>query len=82
MTTEAQRLAREGMEIHEVNAPEYIVCAALLRLQSTNEELLEALITAMPFVEDAADDEVYKSHRVHKVLKEIRAAIAKAEGKA
>ena len=79
MTTEAQRLADEL-----VNTPfestRHEAAALLRRLHSINEELLEALITAMPFVEDAADDEVYKSHCVHRVLKEIRAAIAKAQG--
>lgn len=50
------------------------------RLIAAAPELLDALFTALPFVEDAADDEIYKSHRVHAVLKEIRAAIAKATG--
>lgn len=43
-------------------------------------DLLDALLAALPFVEDAADDETYKAHRVHKVLKEIRNAIEKATG--
>lgn len=51
-----------------------------LRLIAAAPELLDALFTALPFVEDAADDEIYKSHRVHVALKEIRAAIAKATG--
>lgn len=50
-------------------------------LRTLNADLLEALLSALPFVEDAADDEIYKSHRVHKVLKEIRAAIEKAGAK-
>lgn len=49
-------------------------------LMAERNDLLHALVTAMPFVEDAADDEVYKSHRVHKVLGEIKAAIANAMG--
>jgi hypothetical protein len=48
------------------------------RLISAAPDLLDALIIALPFVEDAADDEVYKAHWVHKALKEIRAAIDKA----
>jgi hypothetical protein len=43
----------------------------------TREQMLEdALLAALPFVEDAAEDEVYKAHRVHKVLKQIREALA------
>ena len=51
------------------------------RLIAAAPDLLDALLSALPFVEDAADDEIYKSHRVHKVLKEIRAAIEKAGAK-
>ncbi len=50
------------------------------RLIAAAPDLLEALESALPFVEDAAEDEIYKSHRVHRVLNEIRAAIAKATG--
>lgn len=49
------------------------------RLIAAAPDLLHALLTALPFVEDATDDEIYKSHRVHAILKEIRATIAKAQ---
>jgi hypothetical protein len=52
----------------------------LVQRPLTREEMLEdALLAALPFVEDAADDEVYKAHRVHKVLKQIKAAIERAK---
>lgn len=50
------------------------------KLAAAAPDLLDALLDALPFVEDAADDETYKAHRVHKVLKEIRKAIEKATG--
>jgi len=50
------------------------------RLMAAAPDLLDALCSALPFVEDAAEDEIYKSHRVHKVLDEIRKAIFKATG--
>jgi hypothetical protein len=37
--------------------------------------LEDALYAALPFVEDAAEDEVYKACRVHQVLKQIHAAL-------
>ena len=37
--TEAERIAREGMELHECNAPEYIVCAAVIRQAAEIERL-------------------------------------------
>lgn len=43
------------------------------------QELIDALYAALPFVEDAAEDEVYKAHRVHKVLAKIKAALKEAE---
>lgn len=48
--------------------------------EKKQDYMLDALLAALPFVEDAADDETYKAHRVHKVLKEIRKAIEKATG--
>lgn len=42
-------------------------------------ELIDALYAALPFVEDAAEDEVYKAHRVHRVLSKIKAALKEAE---
>jgi len=44
-----------------------------------SKNLIHVLHMAMSFVEDAADDEVYKSHRVHKVLNEIKSTIKKVE---
>lgn len=52
----------------------------LSRLYALNQEIVDALFVALPFVEDASDDEVYKSHRVHAILKQIQTAIAKATG--
>lgn len=43
------------------------------------EDLIDALYAALPFVEDAAEDEVYKAHRVHRVLAKIKAALKEAE---
>ena len=48
------------------------------RLRRANEELLDALITALPFVETAEVDLAYKPGVVAKVTKQMRAAIANA----
>jgi hypothetical protein len=39
------------------------------------DDMLDALHTALPFVEDALDDPCYKAGAVKKVLEKIRAAI-------
>jgi hypothetical protein len=52
------------------------------RLIAAAPDLLEALCTALPFVEDHAEDHaksgVYKSGALARAVKEIRAAIEKA----
>lgn len=42
--------------------------------------LVDSLYTALPFVEDASEDDCYDRARVQKVLAEIKATIAKATG--
>lgn len=42
-------------------------------------DLLDALYVALPFVEDCEADPVYRAGAVAKALKQIRAAIDKAE---
>ena len=44
--TEALTLAREGVEIHSPNSPEYIVCAALIEVLAQPEQLLDDLTVA------------------------------------
>ena len=53
MSDTALRLAKEGMELHETNAPEYIVCAEFLRLHALNAELVEALREVLELWQDA-----------------------------
>jgi hypothetical protein len=48
------------------------------RLTSAAPELLEALLVALPFVEDHEDCKDYKAGTVAKAVKQIRAAIDKA----
>jgi hypothetical protein len=48
------------------------------RLISAAPDLLEALCTALPFVEDHEDSNVYKAGAVARAVREIRAAIEKA----
>lgn len=50
------------------------------RLIATAPELLDALITAIPYVETAEVDPAYKPGAVAKVVKQMRAVIAKATG--
>lgn len=50
------------------------------RLIAAAPDLLDALHSALPFVEDALDSQYYKAESVRKVLAQIRAAIAKAMG--
>jgi hypothetical protein len=48
------------------------------RLIIAAPDLLEALCTALPFVEDHEDSNVYKAGAVARAVREIRAAIEKA----
>jgi hypothetical protein len=48
------------------------------RLISAAPDLLEALCTALPFVEDHEGSDIYKSGAVARAVKEIRNAIDKA----
>lgn len=43
-------------------------------------DLLDAVYAALPFVEDALNDPAYKAGAVARHLKQMQAAIAKAEG--
>ena len=70
----ALRLAKEGMELHETNAPEYIVCAELLRLHELNAELVEALRSVVAWM-DAPDESAFSDTQ----LAAARAALAKVE---
>ena len=70
---EALRLAEEGMQIHEYNAPEYKVCAELRRLHEVNAELVEALRDLLGEVTDG-----YEPHTVF--IDQAKAALAKAQG--
>lgn len=46
-----------------------------------NELLLDALLEAIPFVEDALDDETYKKDNVRKTLNNIKKVISVASNK-
>jgi len=48
------------------------------KLIAAAPDLLEALCTALPFVEDHEDSDIYKRGAVARVVAEIRAAIDKA----
>lgn len=50
------------------------------RLIAAAPEILDALITSLPYVESAEDDPAYKPGSVAKVVKQIRDVIAKASG--
>jgi hypothetical protein len=54
---------------------------SLGRVMAASPELLDALYKALPFVEDALEDTVYKRKAVSEVLKKIHAVIKHAEGK-
>lgn len=51
------------------------------RLFAAAPDLLEALITALPYIEYAEEDDAYKPGVVAKVTAQIRAALSKAEGR-
>lgn len=44
-------------------------------------ELLDAVLVALPYVEDALDSPIFKKGIVKKAVAQLRAAIEKAEGK-
>lgn len=64
-------------EVQDLWLASWTIAWSIADQHSTN--LIHVLHMAMPFVEDAADDEVYKSHSVHKVLNEIKSTIKKVE---
>jgi len=51
----------------------------IARLIAAAPELLDALYTALPFIEDAEESPEYKPGYVKKVTATIRAALAKAD---
>lgn len=69
---EALRLAEEGMQIHEYNAPEYKVCAELRRLHEVNAELVEAFEQLMNDMDNGVIEV--------KTMQNANAALAKAQG--
>lgn len=50
------------------------------RIMAASPKLLEALLVALPYVEDALDSPVFKRQAVRAHVAQIRAAIAAAEG--
>ena len=80
----ALRLAKEGMELHETNAPEYIVCAELLRLHELNAELVKALRGTFQEMLSVvaslnAEQMPHDGDEFHERLEKARAALAKVE---
>ena len=71
-----------------VDAEGFTICnpspmgEANARLISAAPDLLEALCTALPFVEDHEGSNVYKAGAVARAVREIRAAIKAATGEA
>lgn len=56
--------------------------SANARLIAAAPDLRDMLVMALPYVESAVDDEAYKPGRVKALAAKMRAAIAKAEGRA
>lgn len=54
--------------------------AEIERLRESNAKLVDALIVALPYVEDAEVDPGYKRDSVRKALAVVKAAITNAEG--
>jgi hypothetical protein len=52
------------------------------KLAAAAPDLLDMLYTALPFIEDAADDATYNRDKVKVTLAKLKAVIAKATGEA
>jgi hypothetical protein len=76
---EAEGWGRIGEWIDYSNEPEGNF-QAILTAVNCHEDLMDALCQALPFVEDACSDPAYKRGAVDAIVKQIRAAIAQAEG--
>lgn len=82
---EAERLAnRFEFEVmhRRTSEPDCIkqeAAAELRRLVAINAELVHALETAIPFLEDATSDYTYNTGKVKGKLKLVRAALEKAK---
>lgn len=75
---EALRLADQLKERYGGTVPTSQAAAELRRLHEVNANLVVAVYTALPFVEDALLDDTYSSERVQAIINEIRTALAKA----
>lgn len=67
--------SNESREIAEANA------ALIVRAVNAHEALKEALTLALPYVETALEDQGYKPGAVDRMVRQIRDALALAEGK-
>jgi hypothetical protein len=73
--TQAGQVAKTGISPRSVHRERGLADAHLI---AAAPELLEALVLALPYVEDAAEDPRHKAFRVGDLVKQARAAIIKA----
>ena len=69
----------ENDELQQIAENNYRLYIEAKRKADIQDDLLEALYTALPFVEDALEDPTFKPGEVSKRLKVVTNAIAKAE---
>lgn len=77
-----RQLDADGVEVAVSRQALDEVLIALETAIDVVPEMLAALITALPYVETAEGDAAYKPGAVARVTRLMRAAIAKAEGRA
>lgn len=74
-------VADELRRLHKMEALREKERKRLVRISFEKKDLLHALYTALPFIEDALDDATYNREKVQAKLNEIKAVIYKVERK-
>ena len=78
---DTEAISAELRRLHKVEALREKERKRLVKMSFAKKDLLHALYTALPFVEDALDDATYNHEKVRAKLAWIKAVICKAESK-
>ena len=78
---DTEAISAELRRLHKMEALRAKERKRLVRISFEKKDLLHALYTALPFIEDALDDATYNREKVQAKLDEIKEVIRKVERK-